>query len=77
MAVLVSARGEESYVPVLAAAAKAAHEKDLAWFGAVYSVSGPVAESLKNKALQNKRPIAARHPQGFSKHSPPGRVTAS
>ena len=61
---LVSARGEESYVPVLAAAAKAAYEKDLA-FAHVLSVSGPVAESLKNKAREINVPLLQDIRRGF------------
>ncbi len=64
MAVLVSARGEESYVPVLAAAAKAAYEKDLA-FAHVLSVSGPVAEGLKNKAREINVPLLQDIRRGF------------
>ena len=73
MAVLVSARGEETYVPVLEAGAKAAQSKRMA-FAHVLSVSGPVAESLKNKARGDERPVAAGYSAGISKYSTSDRI---
>jgi acetyltransferase len=64
MAVLVSARGEETYVPVLEAAAKTAYEKGLS-FAHVLSVSAPIAESLKNKARETNVPLLQDIRRGF------------
>ena len=56
MAVLLSARGEETYVPVLEAGAKAAQSKRMP-FAHLLSVSGPVADSLKDKAREMNVPL--------------------
>ena len=56
MAVLLSARGEETYVPVLEAGAKAAQSHRMA-FAHVLSVSGLVADNLKSKAEEMNVPL--------------------
>ncbi|MET0501778.1 MAG: acetate--CoA ligase family protein [Candidatus Binatia bacterium] len=56
MAVLLSARGEETYVPVLEAGAKAAQSQRMA-FAHLLSVSAPIAEELQNKAEEMNVPL--------------------
>lgn len=64
MVVLVSARGEETYVPVLEAAAKAAAQTNIA-FAQLLSVSTSINESLKNKARETNVSLLQDLSRGF------------